>query len=50
MFNAVKDAFKIDYENLNKGGLFGKGVQTETTDATIKIDIPNFKLNSIKFF
>ena len=38
---ASKDAFKIDYENLNKGGLFGKGVNTETTDATIKIDTQN---------
>ena len=38
---ASKDAFKIDYDNLNKGGLFGKGVNTETTDATIKIDTQN---------
>ena len=38
---ASKDAFKIDYENLNKGGLFGKGGNTETTDSTIKIDTPN---------
>ena len=42
-----KDAFKIDYDNLNKGGLFGKGVNTETTDATIKIDnadiVSNFR-------
>ena len=35
---ASKDAFKIDYDSINKGGLFGKGVNTETTDATIKID------------
>ena len=35
---ASKDAFKIDYDTINKGGLFGKGVNTETTDATIKID------------
>ena len=44
---ASKDAFKIDYDNLNKGGLFGKGVNTETTDATIKIDnadiVSNFR-------
>ena len=38
---ASKDAFKIDYENLNKGGLFGKGANTEITDATIKLDTPN---------
>ena len=35
---ASKDAFKIDYDTINKGGLFGKGVNTKTTDATIKID------------
>ena len=35
---ASKDAFKIDYDTINNGGLFGKGVNTETTDATIKID------------
>lgn len=35
---ASKDAYKIDYDNLNKGGLFEKGVNTETTDATINID------------
>ena len=34
---ASKDAYKIDYDNLNKGGLFEKGVNTETTDATINI-------------
>ena len=38
---ASKDAFKIDYENLNKGGLFGKGVNTKTTDETINIDTSN---------
>ena len=39
--NYITKKFEIDYENLNKGGLFGKGVNTETTDATIKIDTPN---------
>jgi len=38
---ASKDAFKIDYDNINKGGLFEKGEPTKTTDATIKIDIPS---------
>ena len=38
---ASKDAFKIDYDNINKGGLFEKGEHTKTTDATIKIDIPS---------
>ncbi len=38
---ASKDAFKINYENLNKGGLFGKGFNTETIDATIKVDTQN---------
>ena len=44
---ASKDAFKIDYDTINNGGLFGKGVNTETTDATIKIDnaelVTNFR-------
>ena len=35
---ASKDAFKIDYDSLNKGGLFGKGTNTETTDSTIVIN------------
>ena len=36
---ASKDAFKIDYDNLNKGGLFGKtGVSDSTTQETIKLD------------
>ena len=46
---ASKDAFKIDYDTINKGGLFGKGINTETTDATIKIDnaelAANFRQN-----
>lgn len=33
-----KDAFKIDYDKLNNGGLFGKGDNTQTTDATIVIN------------
>ena len=36
---ASKDAFKIDYNNINKGGLFGKpGVSESTTQETIKLD------------
>ena len=38
---ASKDAFKIDYDSINKGGLFGnrnKDENPETTDSTIKID------------
>ena len=38
---ASKDAFRIDYENMNKGGLFGKEATTETTDATIVINTQN---------
>ena len=35
---ASKDAFKIDYDSINKGGLFGKGENTQILDETIKID------------
>lgn len=35
---ASKDAFKIDYDKINNGGLFGKGANTETTDSTIVIN------------
>ena len=42
---ASKDAFKIDYDTINKGGLFGKGINTETTDATIKIDNADLAAN-----
>lgn len=36
---ASEDAFKIDYNNLNKGGLFEKpGISSNTTQETIKLD------------
>ena len=38
-----KDAFKIDYDSINKGGLFGKGTNTSTTDETIIIDNKDVK-------
>ena len=41
-----KDAFKIDYSNLNKGGLFGKpGVSNSTVQETMKFD--NSKLSDM---
>ena len=41
-----KDAFKIDYSNLNKGGLFGKaGVSNSTVQETTKFD--NSKLSDM---
>ena len=43
---ASKDAFKIDYSNLNKGGLFGKpGVSNSTVQETMKFD--NSKLSDM---
>ena len=43
---ASKDAFKIDYNNLNKGGLFGKpGVSNSTVQETMKFD--NSKLSDM---
>ena len=43
---ASKDAFKIDYSNLNKGGLFGKaGVSNSTVQETTKFD--NSKLSDM---
>ncbi len=38
---ASKDAFKIDYDNINKGGLFEKGENKEWADATIAINTQN---------
>ena len=38
-----KDAFKIDYDSINKGGLFGKGTNTSTTDETIILDNKDVK-------
>ena len=38
-----KDAFKIDYDSINKGGLFGKGTNTSTTDETIIINNKDVK-------
>ena len=43
---ASKDAFKIDYSNLNKGGLFGKpGISNSTVQETMKFD--NSKLSDM---
>lgn len=43
---ASKDAFKIDYNNLNKGGLFGKpGISNSTVQETMKFD--NSKLSDM---
>ena len=42
---ASKDAFKIDYDSINKGGLFGKGINTDTTEATIKINTEDIVSN-----
>ena len=44
---ASKDAFKIDYNNINKGGLFGKpGVSNNITQETIKLDNSNIFNNN----
>ena len=42
-----KDAFKIDYNNINKGGLFGNRESLDNDkEATIMVDTPNISNNT----